>query len=165
MDSDYFSLGKRGTSFDLLIIPVFLFIFVIFLIYITFAWNQIHPGLADPNIPQTREFSGYISRSFTIQNSMFAWIMAGLFMALIISALMIKSNPAFFVITLLISIGALLASPILSNAYESISSNTEIANETETFSIPDNVMNNLPMWILFMFIVVAIVLFARFKLR
>jgi len=92
-------------------------------------------------------------------NPMFPLLLVGLFGFGLIMALMGKSHPVFFFVGIVILGVAIILAVVFSNAYESITDNANFANAADEFFVMTLVMDNLPLVILILFVVISAVLY------
>ena len=92
-------------------------------------------------------------------NPMFPLLLVGLFGFGLVMALMGKSHPVFFFVGIVILAVAIILAVVFSNAYESITTNASFTSAASEFSVMTFVMDNLPLIIFILFIIIAAVLY------
>ena len=143
----------------LFIIGIFLVAMWILISNINTAWNS------NPDLPDVSKniFSKYSNNFVRINDSMFLLITIGFIIALVVTAILVKSHPVFAVVGIIIMIVFVAVSIYLSNAYRSFVSNSEIGVYAADFTMLNSIINNLPKFSLFMLVVFLIILFAKSK--
>jgi len=160
------SLGKKGNVLvDLLLVPVMLFIIVVslFLGYyfydIVRTETDLFKGEAEGG-SQMRQEVGIAGDTVT---SMFPYIfimvVASLLIALILSAYFVESSVVFMVVGLIFLMITIVVSVPISNFYEEFVGSGDFENTNDQFSIPNNILANMPYYV---FIIGAVFIFVLF---
>lgn len=162
-------MNKKGNVFaDFILIPVMLIIIVItfFLGYYvydklkteSFLFNNVGEeyGSAD---------QGEIRNAMDVTTGMFQYIfimiIASMLVLLVLSAYFIDSSIIFLVLGIIIMIITIVVSVPFSNFYEEFSNEGDFATVNNNFSIINNIMNNLPVYVFFLGSVFILVLFGK----
>jgi len=91
----------------------------------------------------------------------FALAFGLLWLVTLITSFMVDSKPAFFVVSLVLFIGVLIAGGLLSNAYDEWSGDSEISTFADEFPMSNFILQNLIMVLLVLGGSIAIVMFAK----
>lgn len=163
-------IKERNSEFgDIFLVMAIIFGVAIFIIILAFAYSQIEPkmndALANSTAPEAgknvTEILGQTSTSLTRINVLFPLLIAGLFGFVMISAMFLRSHPAFFFIGLMILGAALILGAIYSNVFQELSTNEQLQATTSDFNIMELFMKNLPLIIMLFFVAMAVILWAR----
>jgi len=120
------------------------------------ALTSSTPAEAGKNVTKTLDDVGSGIGMF---NVLFPLLLIGVFGFVLVSALMVRSHPAFLFIGLLVLGVALILGAIYSNVYESITENAEFAATDAEFNIIGIFLDNLPIVILLLFTAIALIIY------
>lgn len=163
-------LKKRNSEFgDMFLVMVIIFAVAIFIIILAYAFSQVEPrintaltnaheGTADTNVTNILEDT---STAITRINVLFPILLVGLFAFVLISALFLKSHPAFFFIGLIILGVALILAAVFANVYGNITDKEAFTTVNADFNIMEMFIENLPLIIFLVFIAIAIVAWVK----
>jgi hypothetical protein len=144
-------MNRRGSVVD-----VFLVMIVMILVFgITFfignkISNTVNPalkgflatqGITNPLVNATIDNATAVTNNF---DNVFVFLYIGLLLALFITALMINVHPAFAVVFLLVFIIAVIVSVAISNFYETLSTNADMAATALNFPKMGYIFAHLP---------------------
>ena len=121
------------------------------------ALTSSTPAEASSNVTKILEKTGSGIRMF---NTLFPFLLVGVFGFVLVTALMARSHPAFLFIGLIVLGIALILAAIYSNVYETIAEKDEFSDTDAEFSIIGIFLDNLPIVILILFIAIALILYA-----
>jgi len=154
-------MNKKGNAFDVIYIMMILFLMaVVTLIAVTVynAWDGSGKVTSSTgNIALQKA-----NTTLTALDGIFAFVIVMLFILVIISSFMINTHPAFFVVTLILLIIAIILAVQFSNIYEQISEG-ELEDESSRYSIMSYMLDKLPFIIAVIIITIAVVLYAKAK--
>ncbi len=161
---------KRNSEFgDIFLVMAIIFGVAIFIIILSFANGRIGPKINDALANASAvETSSNVTKildqsatALTRINILFPLLIAGLFAFVMISAMFLKSHPAFFFIGLLILAAALTLGAIYSNVFGNLIQTEQFSSTAADFNIMQLFMKNLPVIILLFFAVMTIVIWAN----
>lgn len=161
---------QRNSEFgDIFLVMVIIFAVAIFVIILFFAFGQVEGKMSEALTSSTPEDTNAnvtailskTSTAITRINVLFPLLIAGLFGFVMISAMFLKSHPAFFFIGLLILAAALTIGAVFSNVFGNLAQHEQLAESAANFNIMGLFMENLPIIILLFFVAMAIILWAR----
>lgn len=161
-------INKTGSIFDIFLwVIVTVFVILFFGIFL-YAYGIFHSAVL--TIPSTAEanFTEAIDNSLVPAYNSFMvlrWIafiiVFGMIINIFVSNYFIKTYPVFFVIYLLIVVVGVIASAILSNAYQTMfnTMNTGLQDSLSSFTAIHYVIYNLPVWTAIVGVIGLILLF------
>lgn len=161
--------NKRGALTDIFLWLVLSFIMLIFFAVWIYGFDLITNTITNIDTPFFSTSIGDIADdSFgkinPVQTSslhMLAFVMiVTMALSIMVTNFVARSHPAFFIVHLFITIGAIIASVILSNAYEELLTTATIGGTLSEFTASNFIMINLPVWTTVIGIFGAIFLFA-----
>lgn len=167
-DIDKKKKNKTGSIFDIFLwVIVTVFVILFFGIFL-YAYGIFHSAVL--TIPSTAEanFTEAIDNSLVPAYNSFMvlrWIafiiVFGMIINIFVSNYFIKTYPVFFVIYLLIVVVGVIASAILSNAYQTMfnTMNTGLQDSLSSFTAIHYVIYNLPVWTAIVGVIGLILLF------
>ena len=103
------------------------------------------------------------SGGINMLNPLFPLLLIGLFGFGLVTALMGKSHPVFFFIGFIILAVAIILAVVFSNVYEGITDNENFVDSASEFGVISLIMDNLPLFIFLLFIVISVVLYGLNK--
>ncbi len=133
-------MNKKGSAIDILVWMVIAIGIIMFFGLMLYMWNKMTDVMV--NLPSTSKvnISDAVSKTFvpvnTAQNT---WIpilgyvmLFSMALSILFSNFLVKAHPAFLIVYVLITIGAIIASVYLSNYYETFIQNPEFAESFQT---------------------------------
>jgi len=147
---------------DLPVIIVFVFIIAFMFVIGAMLKDAIFPKMKLA-MPSASGIFDTVSNAFGVLDYVFMITAFGFGIATILLAFQIDTHPAFFFISLFITIISLILSPIFSNVFGIIAKNPTFSAAAESFPFIRQVMQNLPIFILVIGSMVSIVLFAKIR--
>jgi len=159
-------MNKKGSILDIMYVMILLFVFAVSTIIAFTVWENYKGATnSSSNINlSTPTFDHVEGKMDIVMNNfdyIFAFIMTGLIIMLVVSTFFLKSHPAFFWITLLFLIIVLVIAGVLSNAFEEVGANENLQAGYDNFPIIKFVMEKLPTFMLFIGAIVIISLYAK----
>jgi len=142
----------------------------IFFIIMYYVWNQISPELSaslSNAVPEgetsynVTEMGLKTKDTIGTYNNMFPLLLVGLLLFVIVSAFFIDSHPVFFFVSLILLMVLVTLGAVFSNLYQSIIETPEFAADAADFGIMNLFMEKLTWIILIIFVIAAIILFAK----
>lgn len=159
--------NKKGAIIDAIPIMVYVFAFAIvciisFTIYrglvdngfFTIVYNQSHGAFNTTQLQENAD-STYDMLDFAV---MFVFI--GTTIAALVGAILIRSHPAFFFISIIVMMVQIFVAMALSNTWDAMITDPNFAAAHAQFTTANFVVGNLPIFILIAVILIAIVLYA-----
>jgi hypothetical protein len=147
---------------DIFVIVVGLFIIGFSILLGNMLMNNIFPDLK-AMMPQATATLNTVQASFQVMDWIFLFVTAGLAIITILLATQIGTHPAFFFISLLLTMICLIITPVFSNMFRDIAISTEFNSVAESYPIMRFIMQNLPVVILGISIGTSIVLYAKIR--
>ncbi len=80
---------------------------------------------------------------------------------LLISAILIKSHPAFFVIMFLINLSVWVYFGVISNTYDAFISDADVSATASNFPLTNTIMSNLPLIMLVISVLIGVLMYVR----
>jgi len=136
-------INKKGSAADLFLVVVFIAAGAIFLLVGHYALGIMMPAI-QAELPSA-EADAAIQSSIDAMDTFDSFLLAiyiGLVLAMLLTAFMIKTHPAFIFVFIIAVILAILVSVPLSNSYQLIQNDVGLSAE---FGMTDFIMNNLPL--------------------
>ena len=156
-------LNKKGSAFDVIYIMVILFMIALMTLIAVKVYNEWAEKSTEKLTSRTSAIAlQKADDTLNALDGIFAFVIVMLFILVFISAFTINTHPAFFIITLIILIIALVLAVVFSNIYEEISTN-DLPEEGDRYVIMGYLMGKLPFIALIAIVVVAVILYAKFK--
>jgi len=157
---------KKGAIIDAIPIIIYTFTFALvsvisYVIYQGFVDNGFYTVL-NQTAPTANvsDLDVDAELAFTTLDFMVAFVFFGTTISALIGAILIRSHPAFFFISIILLMIQVLVSVAISNSWEEIITN-DVMNEAEAkFTITNTILSNFPMFILIVVILLSIVLYA-----
>ncbi len=168
--------NKKGGIIDLIIWLVMSFILIIFFAVWILGFDTITNTLA--SIPTTitpvqggnltinmseitADTFGKVNTAQTKGLHVLAFVMIFMMaVSILVTNFLVKAHPAFFIVFLMVTIGAVIVSVYLSNQYEVLMTDVVLGATLTDFTAASFIMINLPIWTTVIGIFSAIFLFA-----
>lgn len=122
---------------------IYFFVFALALLISVFILNQVAAGglfSAIPTLP------AHAADFFASLNNVSIFILLGLSLGAILSALLIPSHPAFFFISILLVFIEFMIIPPLVNVYNGILLSPSFIGEASQFNLTIGLLQQLPIW-------------------
>ncbi len=152
----------KGSVLDVLFIMIALLIIAICTILAFLMNTSIGTAFSDAGFSaETSTIFSQGSDSIELMDGLFAFILVGLFIAVIVSSLYIDTHPIFFAIAIMLAIILVPITAQITNMFDAFATNTNIITSANNFPITIQIMRNLPLICLVLIMTVAIILFAK----
>jgi hypothetical protein len=167
-NSKYSGRGRKGAIIDAIPIMIYMFIFAIvvvisFTIYRGFVNNGFFTILNanNPvNSSATNTLQDNADSAYDMLDFSMIVLYVGSMIAAIVSALLLRSHPAFFFIGIFAIMIQILVAVALSNTWSEIINNSNFAEAKAQFTITDFFVGQLPIVVLITTMLLSIVLYA-----
>lgn len=153
----------RGSITDLFLIVVLIFIFAVSLLFMGYFGNTLTTQIQtqDPT-NATGNLTVSMNRSFAVIDGLTAFLLVGLVVAVVATAVLIRANPVFIVFFLFVGLVLLiLISALFSNVYSDLAQDPHLTSYANTYSTTGLIINNFPVIMLIIGVIVAIVLYGK----
>ena len=157
-------IRKKANVFDTAQISIWLFAGAIVVIIGAFAWNQISPQLSE-NL-DSAVAQNVISTADTVFpyfDYVYLGLVIGLIIFVVMSAIMVRTHPIFFVVSIIVLAIVGLITPQMSNSFSEFRQQEAINATSMDFPIVNYTMENLPIIICVIGIVAIIFLYGKPK--
>jgi len=154
---------KKGTILDFVFIALMLFIFGVVSVVMYPVLIEVNDGMAEGGITgEPLEIIQDVEDKYVnITDGIFLFILIGLSIATLIGALMINTHPAFYFIMVGLLVFFAILNGIFGNAFAEIANSPTVVDHSDQFLIINFVMQNFPLVMLVISIVIVIVLFSK----
>lgn len=157
--------NKRGSIEDSIYIVIFLFITALVFLFAFVINNAISTTAA----PAFEAVAAGSSIGMTTVDSIFDHtinyvylaVFFGLLISLIVTAFLTPTHPIFYLFAILIFIGLMLVSVVMSNMYEAITADATFTSAVTAMPIMDYIMLHLPLIAIVIGIIAAIIVYSR----
>ena len=158
-------MKKKASIFDLPFYSIFIFMMAIVIIIAWIVISVYNTGLQASDLPSESKslFSGFKDRFQKNFNWFMVTIVIVMIVGMILTAFVLKSNPAIAMIAVLIWIIVIGFTIHLSNAFNSFATDTNISGYVAEFSLMSPIMNNLPRLVALLGALFIIILYAKDK--
>jgi len=163
-------MNKRGQFEDKLLAVIIIFIIAVILIFFNLLNDQLYTSLDDYfndsaslNESAARDA---LTKIHDVDNSIWDWaflaIFAGLIIQIILFSFATRANLAFYWILLLLDIPILIVGVVLSNIWQELALNPQMASAIARFPITDMLLGTyFPMIVIIIIFVSSIILFGK----
>lgn len=157
-------MNKRGDVYNMLYGMVILFILAVTILIASKVIGNVSSNLSG-KLGTTGEGILTASQSaITGLNYLFIFIFAGITIALLVGAFLIKTHPIFFfALSFIFFLILIILSAQFSNIYESISTSSQLSSEADSFGVQNYIMAHLPLFELIVYVSVSILFYAKTK--
>lgn len=108
-----------------------------------------------------REVASYTLSSINGMDYVFIIVLIGMIIYMIVSASALDTHPAFFIAGLIMLAIFLVISFGIANSFQSLSASNDFVNESDTFAGMTFILNNYPIFLLGIGLIVLVALFAK----
>jgi len=160
-------IGKKGFMQDILMLMLFLFMFAICTYIALTIYNEYRDrtqGTMDESATEKLIMDNAI-KTLDILDYCFLMLFMGLTISTVITAFFIRSHPVLFVLSLILLFIILVMAVVFSNVFEKFGEQAAIQNATDTYTIIPEIMGKYPLYMLGVFILVALAFFAKAKME
>lgn len=163
-------MDKKGNAEDIIFAAIILFSIGIGFFIVDYMINvSVDQLLANPQINSSAgtvtAFEGMKTTALRMDYVVFGLFIA-LFLGLIITAWFIGGHPIFMFIYFLVTVMGVVLSTILANTWEYITQNVTVFGTTiQDFTITNNIILNLPIYIAIMGFIGMIVMFTASSMK
>ena len=157
--------NKKGASVDNIYFVVVFFGLAIFFIALMLFWNAVNTGMDD--VWTGSSIGTGIKNNAQAAVNQFDWILVivwvGFHLGILVTAFLLRTHPVVYVAAILIiAILTLVAAP-LSNAYQDMQTDTELATAMNSFPMTNFILQHYPRLEIIWGFLTAIVMFAMAK--
>lgn len=159
--------NRKASIIDAIPIMVYTFAFAIvcvvsFMIYdglvdngfFTLVYNQSNGQFNTTRLQENAD------TTYDLLDGMVLFVFIGTTLAALIGAVLIRSHPAFFFVSIIVLMVQVFVAMALSNTWSELINNSNLVDAKAQFVIADFVLSNLPIFILVAVILLAVVLYA-----
>lgn len=165
--------NKKGSIIDLFIFLALAFVIVLFFGVWIYGFGILSDTFSNMNLVINNSGEGGVNISAEADKTIgvvdkvqtdslhsLAFIMIIMMgVTIFLTNFLVKSHPAFFIVYIMVIIGAIIASVYISNQYESLMSNDVLGTTLSEFTGASFIMLHLPLWVTVIGIFGAIFLF------
>lgn len=158
--------NKKGFLVDLLLYVVILFSMAIVIVVFQIVWTAIDDGWSSSSeIPQVSKdiINLQATRHRPVWDNWMILAVLGYIVAIVITAMSIRSNPVFGGIAFFIIVIIGIISVYLSNAYFSFATGAGVSTAASMFTKTQFVMDNMPFFVVGLGIIFVIVLYSKVR--
>ncbi len=155
---------KKGSLLDIFPIIIILFITVLVLLIAYKTWSSIDTSEIFHDDVYANESMRQTEKALLAYDNLTMMIFIMLSAVTIVLASQIASNPAWFFISLVILIIAVIVGVIMSNAYEGVSENQQLNYSASKFPKTTFLLDKLPIYVILMMFSISISMYAGYKL-
>ena len=160
-----FFKNRKGSQFADQIVTIIMLLFFAFLILFMGSFfgkfnDQAQVNIEDENAKHALDvaFGDRFSKTW---DSAFMMMFVGFTLALVISAFFLDNNPVFFIVSLISFVAFMMFAGFINNAFLDIAQSNSMGNEIDKYPMMLFIFNNLFIFVVFIFILTAIALFAK----
>lgn len=162
-------MNKNGSVIDIIIFMVMAFVIVMFFALWVYGFNLVSTtmdtmdqGIGDTTIAEiSQKTIGQVNSAQQTWLPILATVLIfGMILTIFMSNFLIRIHPAFFLVYLLVIIGAVITSAYISNQYEDLMTNEIIGETLQSWTMPSFFMLWLPYIVTAVGIFGSIIVFA-----
>jgi hypothetical protein len=166
----YNNYMKKGNLGDMMFITVFFLAFCMVTIIAYLLWTNMVPTMTTTfsQMPGGMSANSQLAIDQTTMtllslDSLFAFMIIGTFIAIVISSFWLNTHPVFFIITLLAFIFQFTIYAILGNVWGNFETDPAVQAAASNFGLMEAIWQNIPTIALFFGAVVIIILFSKIR--
>lgn len=135
----------------------------LFTMYFTTTLNQELKDTNTFDAEKQAKLDNVVDRMPSFIDGVTLFIVIALWLAVIVASIFIDSHPVFMVIVVFVLVAMSLVGMALSNIWDDISNEDELASTTSTLPITNFIISNLPIYIIVLVVTVGVVLYAKWN--
>lgn len=151
--------------FDLVYLVPILFVLCLMIFFVHKAWIEMKPELEQEdflgNTTEGKDALNTVSRTLGGFNVLVPIIFIFMILVVAILAYSVKTSPALAFIAILVFLIVMVLAVMFGNIFVEISEESDLANQTNTYSAPTFMMQKLPYIILVAGMIIFVALFAK----
>lgn len=157
--------NKKGSIIDGIPILIYLLVFGIAVVFSFVIYTEIinagfFTTLGINNTAVANSLTAGATTTFTALDFMALFLFIGMTISTFIGAFLLRSNPAFFFISLFILAIQVVIGAVFSNTWYMLMTNPMMSQAQTTFNILDYLLSNLPTLILLTVIILSVIIYA-----
>lgn len=159
--------NKRGSVMDIFTFMIYGFIAIVLIGSLVYVSNIFTTSLYTITDTSNLNISSAVADTFGQVNSALPLyrlvalsIVFGLMIGIFVSSYLVRANPVFLIVYVIVSIVAVLVSVPISNALESLRNNSILSNELSNYTAINYIYNNLPIVVTLISVIGFILLFS-----
>jgi len=157
-------MNKKGSLLDPLYIVLILFTFAIISIIMYYVLSEFQIQSED-KLTSTYAQEALTKGEETLLNfdNLIVVVLVGLIIATLVGAYFIDTSPIIFWVSLFLLFTFVTVAVVFTNAFEEIIGTAPLNEVSSDFSIMSLIMSNLPLTLIIIFVLVGIVLYAKWR--
>jgi len=171
MTTSYYSIFKqrKGSILDGFAIMIYFFVFAIMVVVSFTVYNSLidnnfftllnTTGNANLQSNLTR-FQNNTDAAYSVLDVLSIFVLIGTTISSIVGALLLRSHPAFFFISIIIMLTQVIVAMALANSWDTLINVPEFDDAQQRFVITNFFLSNFPLVIFVMVLLVSVVLYA-----
>lgn len=159
--------NKRGNIIvDISLFAIIAFVILLIMFVVNLFWSSTYDEViaGEPDLAATADINTTYQNMDTWINSweyIFFFMIAAILVFLIISASVIDTHPAYFIVAIFALIVFIIIAASLSNAFNEFIDDDSFAEQKDEYSLASNVILYLPIFIFLIGIVVLVILYSK----
>jgi len=155
-------MGSKGSALDIIILTAIILALGIVIVVGTHIKDNILPEFQSALSDTTAQgVIGEVDAAFAVFDYVFIGVVLGMGAAAIVTAYLIPTHPAFFFISILLLMVALLLAPTFSNVFRTLTDDVEFSAIVDSYAMMKLVFENLPIFILMFGMLVMVATYAK----
>jgi len=153
---------QKGSIFDMaLILVVIVAVFIVVIVVDAFFVEMA--AATNNTLNQTHIQAG--QTALLGMDTLFAFLVIGSFLSVVLGAFLIDSHPAFFIVAIIFLILMIFITGILVNVTDGIANSAKLAASANKYPLMVTLMNHMGIVVLIFTAITSIVLFGKYKMR
>jgi hypothetical protein len=154
--------NKRGNIvINMIMIPALIFMMGLMMFVSYYVFDQIKDSVIFTDNPTSLSIRNSIQVTLDMYPFIFVMFVSSLIGALVLTSFVLRSDPAFLVVGIILLIFAILIAVPFENAWGELYNDPQFADIRDEFVIMDNVFNSLPLYTLLIGALAILALYAK----
>ena len=159
------SFNKKGSSvIDIIFVMVFLVVIGLIFFFVNYSFSEVKDDIiagGDLGATESANLESYYQGFSSWNDYAVGFIFFGLIIGILVTAYFVDAHPVFFVISLILFIFVIFVGVFVSNAFQEVINETDLAVTKTHFPITIFIINNLIMLLIATFVMMSIILYGK----
>lgn len=154
--------NNKGSFFEVIFVVGMVLLFALVILLTLFLTNKINENSTTfLNENESEVISNYTTRVNSVLDYAFLFIFLVLVIGIIITSFLFYSHPIFTVLWILLSIGGIFVSAVVSNLFSEVSSAPAFSSIIGYMKITSFILNYLPLFTLAIIVISIIIIYSK----
>lgn len=156
-------VNKKGSLMDVMYIMITVFVLAIVTLISYQAYSAFVTGSEDVLSDNAKFILTKGDLTLTNFNYVFLFVLIGMTIVTIVLAFRIESHPVFFAVAIFMELILIILAVQFANIFNQLKDTQELATSSASYGVMNFIMDKLPFFILGIFVLTSLVLYAKYR--